>query len=84
MDKIWIKLKNGELNCEQALEGLSEIGYSPNLLHDDNGHWAVVFDGFQNVPMEDDPGDITTTFFVRAEHWKESIYDALVWSLERD
>ncbi len=82
--EILTKLKNKEINCEQALENLAEIGASPNLLHDDNGHWAVAFDGFQNVPMSDKPEDISTTCFVEAENWKDSIYEALVWAMSKD
>ena len=48
IEQIKEKLINRDINCEQALESLSEIGYCPNLLNDDNGHWAVKFDGFQN------------------------------------
>ncbi len=80
--EILKKLKKKEINCEQAFEKLAEIGCCPNLLNDDNGHWAVAFDGFQNVPMGDDPEDIATTCFIEAKDWKNSIYEALVWSLQ--
>ncbi len=81
-DKILLKLKNKEINCEEALEGLSKIRHCPNLLNDDNGHWAVSFDGFQNVPIGDDPEDISSTIFVEKSNWKDTIYDALIYSLE--
>ena len=81
-DKIWKKLKDKKISCEQALEALAEIGFSPNLLNDDNGHWAVVFDGLQSIAAGPDREDCMTTAFVRAENWKDSIYDALVHSLE--
>jgi len=51
------------------------------LVNDDNGHWAVKFDGFQNVPKGNEPDDISTTCFIEAKDWKDSIYEALVWSL---
>ena len=36
-EEIKQKVMNREINCEQAFESLSEIGYCPNLLNDDNG-----------------------------------------------
>lgn len=82
--EILEKVKSRKINCEQAFESLAEIGFCPNLLNDDNGHWAVKFDGFQEVPMGDDSEDISTTCFVEADWWKDSIYDALVFALEKD
>lgn len=83
-EEIKQELINGKINCEQAFESLAEIGYCPNLFNDDNGHWAVKFDGFQNVPMEDEPTDISTYCFIEAKDWKNSIYEALVWALSQD
>lgn len=81
INKIKRKVKNKEISCEQAFERLAEIGYCPNLLNDDNGHWAVKFDGFQNVPSSDNPEDISTIFFIEEKDWKNSIYEALIWAL---
>ena len=80
-EEILLKVKSGEINCEQAFELLAEIGYCPNLLNDDNGHWAVKFDGFQTLPMGDEPDDISTTCFIEAKDWKDSIPEALVHAL---
>jgi hypothetical protein len=82
--KILSQLKTGKINCEQALEELSKIGYAPNLLNDDNGHWAISCDGFQNVPKGDDPEDISTTIFVGTDKWKNSIKEALLYWMEND
>ena len=82
LESLENQVKDKEINCEQAFENLAEIGSCPNLLNDDNGHWAVKFDGFQNLPMGDEPEEIITTFKVVAKDWKESIYDALIWALE--
>ena len=54
--KILKNLVSGEFNSEQALEALSDIGASPSLIHDDNGHWAISSMGFQNVPLTDEIG----------------------------
>ena len=32
------------------LESITREGACPALVNDDNGHWAVAFTGFQNVP----------------------------------
>lgn len=69
------------ITVETALEKLADIGYTPNLLYDDNGHWAVKFDGFQTLPMTDEPQDIGMTFMVEAHEWKDSVYDALIHAL---
>lgn len=76
------KIRSREINTEQAFESLAELGWCPNLLNDDNGHWAVKFDGFQNVPMTDSVEDISTTFFIEAADWKDSIYEALLHTLD--
>lgn len=80
--KIIKKLKGAEISIAQALEELAKIGLCPNVLNDDNGHWAVKFDGYQNVVYGDKPEDVTTTFFVEAKEWKNNIYEALIWALE--
>ncbi|MFA5299688.1 MAG: hypothetical protein WC389_16005 [Lutibacter sp.] len=82
--KIVSQFKSGKINCEQALEELTKIGYAPNLLNDDNGHWAVSGDGFQNLPEGDEPEDISTTIFVEAKSWKDSIKEALLYWMEKD
>ena len=46
-------------------------GACPALINDDNGHWALAFDGVQNVPMNSEPCDIQTTFFVEKDLWHE-------------
>ena len=59
------------------LEAKSQEGWCPCLLYDDNGHWAVAGDGTQNVPMDDSPCDIQTTFWVEKHQWKNSVREAL-------
>lgn len=81
-EKIKQRITSREINCEQGLEDLAKIGYCPNLMNDDNGHWAVKFDGFQNVPMGDEPDDIQSTCWIEKKCWKDSIYEALIFALE--
>lgn len=66
-----------ELEVDFILEQLSNIGCCPNLLYDDNGHWAISSEGYQNVVIGDDPQDVNTHFFVKAENWKNSPREAL-------
>lgn len=77
-------LLGGDLTLDGAFQALSNIGYCPNLLNDDNGHWAVSFQGFQNAPLSEGPTDITTTLFVKKDGWQNTIHDALVYALNND
>lgn len=47
------------------------------LVNDDNGHWAVAYDGFQNVPVGDQPQDISTAFYIEKSRWHNSIREAI-------
>jgi hypothetical protein len=74
----YIKLYSEQLPFEFIMEQLSRLGQCPNLLNDDNGHWAVTCDGFQNVVCGDEPEDVETSFFVEAPHWKDTPREALL------
>ena len=47
------------------------------LINDDNGHWAVVSDGFQNVVTGKKGRDVQTTFFIEAGDWENSVRRAI-------
>lgn len=66
----------------KKLQELSEEGACPCLLNDDNGHWALTFEGYQDVPMGDKPIDINTSFFVEKKYWKNTIDKAIEFSLK--
>lgn len=83
MREIIEGFRRREVTLETVLNKLSESGDCPNLLNDDNGHWALVFDGIQSVP-EEDISDMWTCFHVGKEYWKDSIYEAVLYSLEKD
>lgn len=53
-----------------------EKQYGCGLINDDFGHWAVSFDGMQNVPKKT-PADIQTTFFVEKKQWKKTVRAAI-------
>jgi len=46
------------------------------LVSDDAGHWALVSEGFQNLP-DDVPGDIRSVFFIKKDQWKTTIREAI-------
>lgn len=63
-------------NDDILLDWLEEHqGYG--LISDDNGHWACVTNGMQNVPDGDEPQEIWTTFIVEADEWFDSIREAI-------
>lgn len=54
------------------LEKITHDGMCPGLIFDDNGHWAVAFDGMQTCAAGDEGQDIDTTFIVLAAEWCNS------------
>lgn len=70
------------MNISKKLQDLCNKGFCPNLLNDDNGHWALVFDGFQSVPAGDEPEDISTSFHVEARFWKDTIEEAIEYGIK--
>lgn len=77
---VMLYLKHGDMsnyfapstNMKDAwtvVEFLTEDGFCPGLLFDDNAHWALATDGAQNVVFGDEPEDISTAFFVDKKMW---------------
>jgi hypothetical protein len=64
------------LSFEFIMEQLTMLGDAPNLLYDDNGHWAITGEGYQNV-VTGEPADLETHFMIEAKHWKNTIREAL-------
>lgn len=79
-----IKPNINKLDFDFIMEQLSHLGWCPNLLYDDNGHWAVSSDGYQNVVYGDKPEDVETHFYIEAEDWKNSPKEALYKFLHDD
>lgn len=50
------------LALEDILQGLSSIGFSVSLINDDNGHWAALSDGSQNM-LDSSKYENETTYF---------------------
>ncbi len=57
----------------EVMEKMVENGYCPAILFDDNGHWALSLEGWQNVPDGDEPQEIVTTFLVEAAFWADTV-----------
>lgn len=83
-EEILKRVEDRSLNLEQAFQELSSIGYCPNLINDDDGRWAVAFDGIQDVVTGDNAEDINTSFFIEAKQWSPSITEALIIALTED
>ena len=85
-DEILTKIKEWRnlLSLEFILDELSNLGQAPNLLYDDNGHFAIASDGFQNVSSEEEPIDMKMSFFVPKESWKKTIREALDFYLDEN
>jgi hypothetical protein len=83
-EEILKKTESKELSIEQAMQELSEIGYCPALLNDDDGRWAVTFDGFQTVVTGDEAQDVHANFFIEAKKWHTDIRQALIIALKDD
>lgn len=59
------------------LARITDKGACPALINDDNGHWAISFEGIQSCPTGDEPEDIQTAFYIEAKDWKNSIREAI-------
>ena len=71
-----IKKSANRLSIEDLLKDLTNIGYAPSLVYDDNGNWAVVSSEFSWVRMKE-TSDYSTTIFIKAEEFKPSVREAL-------
>ncbi len=68
----------------KRLNELTEKGFCPALIFDDDGRWALVFDGAQNVNFTDEPQNMASTFFIEAEFWKDTIEEAVEYSIKKE
>lgn len=82
IEKLKVDLNNKSITPDKVLEQLESLGFAPCLMSDDNGHWALTSDGFQNVPKDENPADISITAFVEAKNWKKTIREAILIYLD--
>jgi len=71
-----------DIDLETIIESLTHIGSAPNILYDDNGHFAITCDGIQTISYGDEPVDVETSFYIEKEHWFSTIREALNHFLE--
>lgn len=78
-NKIYTLLKDfqDELPFEFIIEELTKLGAAPNLLYDDNGHFAISGDGFQPVSLDIKVSDLTISTLITKNQWKPTIREAL-------
>lgn len=69
---------------KERIDWLEKYGFGAALINDDNGHWAVAFGGFQNVPEGNTPWDIQTTHFVEKGKWRDDIRSAIDEVMDED
>ncbi|MEK6828903.1 MAG: hypothetical protein AABY15_02170 [Nanoarchaeota archaeon] len=73
------------LPVDFILESLTHLGDAPQVVYDDNGHFAVSGSGFSPVPMTDS-GKFETeesfTTVVSPEQWYDTIREALIHYLK--
>lgn len=67
-----------------VIECLTKIGWSPSIIYDDNGHFAVTGDGYQSVSMTMEPADLDISFTIPKEAFFDNIYDALMYYLNHN
>lgn len=77
-----IKTDKDQLEFEFIIEELTKLGQAPNMIYDDNGHFAVTSTGIQEVPEHNDPQGIAVTSFITEDQWKNSPREALYYYLE--
>ena len=59
-----------------------DVDYGAGLISDDAGRWVVSESGMQNVP--DKAIDISTSFFIEAGDWRNSIREAIKVAMEKE
>lgn len=59
------------------MEKMADQGLAPAILNDDNGHWAMVFEGTATISGSDDPSDWSGAFVVEAKQWKSTFREAI-------
>lgn len=72
-----VAVKRSDTELLDALERLVDRGACPGVINDDRGHWAVSDEGMQNIPMGDEPEDLETTFYIKAQQFRTSIREAI-------
>lgn len=71
------------MDIEQVIRWLEQTPGAA-LVSDDNGHWAVSFDGFQPVTGEKFDQPVTIQVDVDdPSAWQDSIYSAILYAINK-
>lgn len=54
-----------------------EAHFGYGLINDDNGHWAISFDGIQSVGGGEEPADLQTNFYIEASKFSNSARECI-------
>ena len=86
-DKIRTLVNEGvdELPVDFILESVTMLGDAPQMIYDDNGHFAFTGSGMSPVPMTDSgkfESTETFTTFIGPDDWFDTIREALKHYLE--
>jgi hypothetical protein len=77
-----IKRWRNALPFEFIFEELTNLGWAPCLLYDDNGNFAISDDGMQSISEEVDDQELF--YFIKKDRWKETIREALNYYLDHE
>lgn len=75
-----IKKNFSDLPVDFIIESLTHLGYAPNVVYDDNGHFAVSGGIFSPIPTTESgifDDDISIDTFVEPSQWFDNIREAL-------
>jgi len=81
-DKIRELINEGanDLPVDFVLESLTHLGQAPQVVYDDNGHFAVSGTGMDPVMMTDSgkyEENVSISAFIEPDMWKDTIREAL-------
>lgn len=66
------------IDVPALFEKWADDGLCPMLVYDDDGHWAVSFDGYGPVIEEDIHKDeVGVTAVVQPDQWRDTVREAL-------
>ena len=61
----------------QLIVKMADEGFCPALVFDDDGRWALSFEGVSGIKFEEDSQDLDMRIFVKKHEWNESLTRAI-------
>lgn len=62
---------------KELIDWLEKEANGLALVHDDNAHWAVAFDGMQPVVTGDEPQDLQTFYSIEKRMFRKTAREAI-------